>query len=75
MIFENRAVCEIMWDNITEPDRPQMAIWCMRIACWIAKATIAHSYYIILVAYPLQKWLHERAPLLRYTYIVRLVDT
>jgi hypothetical protein len=23
---ENRAVCEIMWENFVEPDRPQMTI-------------------------------------------------
>jgi len=33
--FENRAVYEIMWKNILEPDRPQMGIWHMRIARWI----------------------------------------
>jgi len=32
---ENLAVDEIMWKNIVEPGRPQMIIWCMRIACWI----------------------------------------
>jgi len=37
--FENLAVYEIMWKNILEANRPQMTIWCMRIACWIAKAT------------------------------------
>jgi hypothetical protein len=31
--FENSAICEIMWKNIVKPDRPQMTIWCMRIAC------------------------------------------
>jgi len=30
--FENRAVYEIMWKNIVEPDRPQMTIWRMRCA-------------------------------------------
>jgi hypothetical protein len=30
--FENLVVCEIMWRNIGEPDRPQMAMWRMRIA-------------------------------------------
>ena len=25
-IFENRAVYEIMWKNMVEPDRPQMTI-------------------------------------------------
>jgi len=24
--FENRDVCEIMWENIIEPDRSQMSI-------------------------------------------------
>jgi hypothetical protein len=33
------GVYEIMWKNIVEPDRPQMAIWRMRIARWIIKAT------------------------------------
>jgi hypothetical protein len=41
--FENRAVFEIMWKNV-ERDRPQMTIWRMRIACWIAKAT--HTFAV-----------------------------
>jgi len=28
------------------------------------------SKYVILTAFPLQQWLHERASMLRYTYIV-----
>jgi hypothetical protein len=24
--YENRAVCEITWENVVEADRPQMAI-------------------------------------------------
>jgi len=31
-----------MWKNIVERGRPQMAIWCMRIACWIHEATNTH---------------------------------
>jgi hypothetical protein len=30
---ENRAVYEVMWKNIVQPDRPQMAIWRKRVAC------------------------------------------
>jgi hypothetical protein len=30
--FEICALCEIMWKNIVEPERPGMTIWCMRIA-------------------------------------------
>jgi hypothetical protein len=44
---------EIMWKNIVEPDRPQMAMESMCIACWIPKATNTHSEYVILVAFPL----------------------
>ena len=49
--------------------RPQMIIWRMRVACWITKATDIHSEYVILTAFPLQQWLHERASIYRYTYI------
>jgi hypothetical protein len=51
--FLNRAVCEIMLKNIIEPDRPQMAIWRMRIAAWIPTATNTHSEYVLLIAFPL----------------------
>jgi len=48
---ENRAVYEIMWKNIVQPDRLQMTIWRMRIACWIPKATDTHLEYVILIAF------------------------
>jgi len=41
--FENHAVFEIIWNNTVDPDRPQMTIWCMHIACWITKDTNTHS--------------------------------
>jgi hypothetical protein len=50
-----------------------MAIWRMRIACWILKATDTHSDYIILIAFPLQQWLRECASMISYTYIACLV--
>ena len=37
--FLNHAVYEIMWKNIVEPNRPQITIWRMHIACWMTKAT------------------------------------
>jgi hypothetical protein len=43
-------VFEIMWKNIVEPDRPQMAIWRMNIACWVPKATDTHTEYVIFIA-------------------------
>ena len=64
-----------MWKNIVQPDRPQMTIWRMRIACWIPKATNTHSEYLILIAFPLQQWLHERASVSCSMYITCLVDS
>jgi hypothetical protein len=58
-----------MWKSIVQPDRPQITIWRMRIACWVPKATNTHSEYVIIIAFPPQQWLHERSTLLRYTYI------
>jgi len=71
--FENRADYEIMWKNTAEPDMPQLAIWHMRIECWIPKATNTHSEYVTATAFPLKQWLHKRASVLRSTYIACLV--
>ena len=57
-----------MWKNSVEWSRPQMPVWSMHIACWIPKAKDTHSEYAILIALPLQKWLHERALMSRYTH-------
>ena len=62
-----------MRKNILELGRPQMTIWHMRIPCWKPKATNKRTDYVILVALPLQRWLHERASILRYNYIACLV--
>jgi BarA-like signal transduction histidine kinase len=39
LFSENRTVYEIMWKNIVQPDRRQMAIWRMYISCWKPKIT------------------------------------
>jgi len=44
---------------MVEPDRSQMTIWSMRLACWITKATDAHSEHVTLIAFSL---LHTVAP-------------
>jgi hypothetical protein len=48
-------------------------IWNMRIPCRITKATDSHSECVIIIALPRQKWLRERASILRYTYSAGLV--
>ena len=47
--FENHTVYEKMWKSTAEPDRPQMKIWRMHFACWIAKAIDTASEYVILL--------------------------
>jgi hypothetical protein len=46
--FENRAVYEIMRNNIVGPGRPQMTIWRMHIAWWMPtnKSTNTHTHTI-----------------------------
>jgi hypothetical protein len=64
--FKNYAVYEKMWKNVVEPGGPQMTIWRLNIACWILKSTDTRSEYVILIAFPLQPWLNERASMLFY---------
>jgi hypothetical protein len=66
--FENHAFCMQKWSNIVKTDRPQMTKRCMHFACCITKATDTHWEYIILIAFPLQQWLHERISKLHYTW-------
>jgi hypothetical protein len=53
----------------------------MRYACWIIKATDAHSEYYLLIfvifiniiVFPRQQWLRERIPMVHHTYIACIV--
>ena len=56
ILCSNRAIYEKMWNNVAQPDRPQMTIWRIRISCWIPKTTNTHSEYVIVIAFPLQQW-------------------
>jgi hypothetical protein len=73
LFFENLAVYEIMWKkNIVEPDWPQMTIWRMGISRWIPKSTNTHWKCVILIAFRLEQWLHERASMLRNSTLLVL---
>jgi hypothetical protein len=71
--FENGIVYEIMWKNIVEPEKPLTAILRMRIAYCVPKARDTHSEYVIIIGFPLQQWLQERASMLHHTCIASLV--
>jgi hypothetical protein len=73
--FRKSCLFEIMCKNIVEPDRPQMTIWRMRFLCRIPKVTNSHSEYVIITAFPMQQWLHERTAILCHTYIAFIVLT
>jgi len=47
----------------------------MRFACEISKAIDTYSEYVILITFPHQQCLHERAAVLRYKNITRLVNS
>ena len=47
----------------------------MSFACWITKATDSHSEYAIIIALPLQQWLHERTSTSRYTHIACVANS
>jgi len=45
-IFLNHACNEIVWENTTDKDRPQVTIWRMRIACGTPKAKHTQTFTI-----------------------------
>ena len=59
--FENHAGYEIVCKTTVEPDIPVVTEWGVRIARCITKATNTYLEYVILIAFPLRRWLHERA--------------
>jgi hypothetical protein len=73
--FENRSVYEIMWKKYgtARQATDDNIIRRMRFARWVTKATDTHPEYVILIAFPRQQWLRERASLLGHTYIANLV--
>ena len=55
--FEKKSAVKEMWKNILDPDRSQMTIWNIRIACWLPRATNAQACYVIFTVFPLEQWL------------------
>jgi hypothetical protein len=49
------------------------AIRRMRFPCWMTKATNRQSEHVILIAFPRQQWLRERASIRHYMHIACLV--
>jgi len=64
--FESLVVYEIMWKNTVQPDRSQMTVQCMRIACWII---VLHVLRMCNTALPLPQRSQKRTSKLRYMYV------
>jgi light-regulated signal transduction histidine kinase (bacteriophytochrome) len=73
--LRNRAVHEIMWKKYGRATQAtgDNVIRCTPFAWWITKATDTHTEYVILTAFPWQKWLCEGASALGFAYVACLV--
>jgi hypothetical protein len=59
---ENRVIYDIMWKNMVQPVRRLKTTydpWALQF--WITKGTNIHSEYVIIIAFPQQQCLRERA--------------
>jgi hypothetical protein len=57
-----------MWKNILHPGRPQRQYGARALPVgYLRLQTHTQNMYVILIAFPLQECLHERASILRYT--------
>ena len=65
---ENRAVCELMSENVVETGRLQMATW-RRVACWISKATRAQAHVSVRSPTPTHPHPHTHAHTHTHKYI------
>ena len=65
---ENRVVYEIMSQNTVEPEKPQMTIWRVSVACWISKATPAQAHF-----QPLRTHTHTRTRPLTHRNVLYLL--
>ena len=62
---ENSAVYEITWKEGQSETGHRWQYTVARVSCWVTKATETHSKYVICLAFVRQKWLDERASMLR----------
>ena len=63
--FADRAVYKVMWKNTVQPDRPQMTIWHVRIACCITNTNKhpRNTLYLLLSTATMVAWTRLSAKL------------
>jgi len=65
--FENRSIYEIMCKKYGRAGVTTEEHMANLRFTWLPKASKTHSEYVIITAFPLQQWLHERSSMLRHT--------
>jgi hypothetical protein len=72
---ENRDIYKIMWKNYGRAGQAtdDNKIRRMSLTSRVTKTIVTQSEHVIFTFFQRQKWLRERATMLRYTYIVWLV--
>jgi len=73
--FENCAFYEIIWKKFVKPDRTQMTIWRMRIACWTPSATSIRWGYAVILTFHCNNCCTNAPQSTVYTYIAYLFPT
>jgi len=71
--FFKCAIYETMWKNIVQQETHRWKYGTCTYHAGYLRLQNAHTRCIILIAFPLQQWLHERTSMLRDTYIACLV--
>ena len=66
MFYSFLPTVEVMYQNMAEPDRPRVTIE-HGVCNSVQERLQTQSEYVILIAFPREQWLPERASLLRYT--------
>jgi len=49
--FESCGVCEIMWENVLGPDRPQVTVWRVRINGLAYMYSTGNSHQTVIVSH------------------------
>ena len=68
-LFENHAVCKIMLEKVLQNQTIHRSRYNAAHAHCMLNTLRYSSQYVTPIAFPLQQLLHERASMLRYTYM------
>ena len=74
-LFRKSCVYEIMWENIVKPTGHSWQCGACALRAGYLRLQTHTQNTLILIDFPLQQWLCERASILRNMYITCLIET